>query len=58
MIESLHSQNIKVIAWVTSVVNNDSNTYQEGKQKGYFLNDGQVVKWWHGHGAFLDYTKQ
>lgn len=22
---------------------------------GYFLNHGKVVKWWHGHGAFVDF---
>lgn len=38
LINTMHQQNIRVIAWVTSVVNNDSSNYAEGKQKGYFLN--------------------
>ena len=31
MISDFHARNIRVIAWVTSMVNNDSSNYQEGK---------------------------
>ena len=51
----MHKKNIKVIAWVTSMINNDSNIFQYAKDKGYLLNNGQLVHWWHGEGAFLDY---
>ena len=40
------------ICWVTSLVNTDSSNYKEGLSKGYFLNRGETVKWWHGHGTF------
>ena len=56
LIKELHGKNIKVIAWVTSVVDTDSSNYDEGKEKGYYLNDGRKLKWWHGEGSWLDYT--
>jgi alpha-glucosidase (family GH31 glycosyl hydrolase) len=34
----------------------DSPNYKEGFDKKYYLNDGKTIKWWHGHGSFLDYT--
>ena len=34
----------------------DSEFYQEGKDKNYYLNHGKVLKWWHGKGSLLDYT--
>ena len=34
----------------------DSEFYQEGKDKDYYLNHGKVLKWWHGKGSLLDYT--
>ena len=55
-VKTLHSMNIRVICWVTSVVNVDSSNYNEGKEKGYYLNSGSTVKWWHGHGSFIDYS--
>lgn len=51
-----HSQGTRVILWATSLVNQEASNYQEAKQKGFLLNDGRLVKWWHGEGAFLDYT--
>ena len=38
------------------MVNNDSSNFNEGKEKGYYLNDGKLIKWWHGSGALLDYS--
>lgn len=55
LINRMHQQNIRVIAWVTSVINTDATNYAEAKEKGYLLNQGAPIKWWHGHGAFLDY---
>lgn len=55
-ISDMHNQTIRVIAWVTSMVNIDSSNYKEGLEKGYYLNDGKTAKWWHGVGSFIDYT--
>lgn len=62
MIDTLHSKNISVICWVTSVVDTDSSNYQEGLDNNYFLNTSRrgghvgTVNWWHGTGSFVDYT--
>lgn len=37
------------------MINNDTNIFKEASQKKYLLNNGKIAKWWHGHGAFLDY---
>ena len=37
------------------MINNDTNIFEEAKKNNYFLNNGKLAKWWHGHGAFLDY---
>lgn len=55
-VKQLHSMNIKVICWATSVVDEDAPNYKEGYDKGYYLNDGSTVKWWHGRGSFIDYS--
>ncbi len=52
----MHEKGIKVICWATSMINTDSSNYEQGFQKGYYLNKGKTVKWWHGKGSFLDYT--
>lgn len=55
MIDYLHSQGVRVIAWATSIINNDTDNYRYAKEKGYLLNNGQAIKWWHGTGGFIDY---
>ncbi len=42
--------------WATSMINNDSELYEEGVKNNYFLNKGKLVKWWHGNGAFVDFS--
>jgi len=54
-ISDMHSQNIKVIVWATSVVNKVCPEYKEGLEKKYFLNNGKTVKWWRGVGSFIDF---
>lgn len=66
MIRRLHEKGIKVILWMTSVINVESSggnyepkthaIYDEAKAKGYLCSDGKPSKWWKGEGAFLDYT--
>jgi hypothetical protein len=31
--------------WATGMIDKDSSNYEEGKQKGYYLNNGATVKW-------------
>lgn len=56
MVESFHLWGVNVICWVTSVIDTDSPNYAEGLAKGYYLNHGRTLKWWHGEGSWLDYT--
>jgi alpha-glucosidase (family GH31 glycosyl hydrolase) len=66
MIEKLHKKGIKVILWVTCMLNEENppgekepktnEIYREAKEKGYLINNGESFKWWKGKGAYLDYT--
>eukprot|EP01080_Neovahlkampfia_damariscottae_P002516 gene2516-3222_t len=55
-IDYFHNKGVKVVCWVTSMVNLDSSNYKEGYQNNFYLNNGTSVKWWRGIGSFLDYT--
>ncbi|KRX05587.1 Glycoside hydrolase, superfamily [Pseudocohnilembus persalinus] len=41
---------------MTSFINEDSSNFQEGLKNNYFMNNGTILKWWHGKGALLDYS--
>ena len=56
MVARFHELGVRVLVWATSVVDLDSPNHQEGVDKGYFLNNGTPLKWWHGWGSFIDYT--
>jgi alpha-glucosidase (family GH31 glycosyl hydrolase) len=56
LVDYLHSKDIKVISWITSTINVESSNFNEGKDKGYFLNNGKLIKWWRGNAALLDYS--
>eukprot|EP01130_Rhizamoeba_saxonica_P018183 TRINITY_DN9020_c0_g1_i2.p1 TRINITY_DN9020_c0_g1~~TRINITY_DN9020_c0_g1_i2.p1 ORF type:complete len:341 (-),score=62.34 TRINITY_DN9020_c0_g1_i2:828-1850(-) len=58
LIADMHKMDIRVILWTTSMINNDSPNYIEGKNKSYYLNDGKQIHWWHGHGSFIDYSNK
>lgn len=55
-IKGFHERNVRVMMWITSVINENASTYKEAKDAGYFLSDGRTVKWWAGRGSFIDYT--
>ena len=38
------------------MIDEDSSNYQEGLENNYFLNNGTLIRWWHGTGALLDYS--
>ena len=67
MIDDLHARGLKVILWMTCMVNTregkadapgepSEDLYAIAKEKGYLCNDGKPVKWWKGVGGFVDYT--
>lgn len=66
MIDKLHKKGVKVLLWVTAIINaknkdspdepQTSALYEEALKKGYLLREGKTSKWWKGEGAFLDIT--
>ncbi|HLN28154.1 MAG TPA: TIM-barrel domain-containing protein [Gemmataceae bacterium] len=66
MIDALHAKGIRVVLWMTNVVNttkdrsdapgDGEDLYAIGKAKGYFVNHGTPVRWWKGRGGMIDYT--
>lgn len=56
LIKELHDQNIKVILWVTSMVNVENPDYEMCVEKNYLIrtSKGNVlpIKWWHGEVVF------
>lgn len=52
----MHSNGVRVLCWMTSMIDTDSSNYLEAKTNNYCLNNGTLMKWWHGVGCLLDYT--
>ena len=50
------NRDIRVMLWASCMVNEDASNHAYAKEKGYFLNDGKVIKWWGGKGSMIDYT--
>ena len=69
LVRDMHGRNVKVVLWVTQLVNQFSfdvemggDTYQgaspnlaEGLRCGFFVNDGASYAWWKGSGAAVDF---
>jgi alpha-glucosidase (family GH31 glycosyl hydrolase) len=55
-IKAFHEKDVRVMMWITSVINENASNYEEAKKNGYFLSQGKKIKWWAGKGSFLDYT--
>ena len=68
MIDLLHARGIKVVLWLTCMINlanrqadacgSAEDLYAIGKAKGYLANGGATTEWWKGEGAFVDYTNR
>lgn len=61
MVKQLKAKGFRTTVWVTPFANLDSKAFEEGLQKGYWLQDKSrnvpmLVKWWQGVGAILDVT--
>lgn len=62
MIDSLHSRNVKVLLWITGIVNIDVQPlYDYAKDQGYFMkqlpfdSNPAVINWWKGDGSLIDW---
>ena len=61
----LQDKGYRVVLWMTSMVdshNKDTKIqeskefYQEAKDQGSLIGNGNEIKWWKGKGGFIDYT--
>ena len=69
LVGEMHAKNVKVVVWLTSLVNDASldlepggDTYDgpspnfaAGKKCGFFVNGAETYSWWKGTGAGLDF---
>ncbi|MFM1875773.1 MAG: hypothetical protein RL266_1510 [Bacteroidota bacterium] len=62
MIDSLHSRNVKVLLWITGIINIDEGAiYEYARDQGYFMKvlpfdtEPAVVNWWKGDGSLIDW---
>lgn len=62
---SLDERGIRVVLWMTSMVNSESKDtaltvspdwFQEAANRGFLTNGDFQKKWWKGRGGFIDYT--
>jgi alpha-D-xyloside xylohydrolase len=62
---SLDERGIRVVLWMTSMVNSESKDtaltassdwFQEAADRGFLTNGDFQIKWWKGKGGFIDYT--
>lgn len=66
MIAAWRKLGIRTVLWMGNVINvnedkadsagSDEDLYTYGKERGYFVNNGEAIKWWKGRGALIDYT--
>lgn len=69
MVTELHAQDIRLVLWITPLVNQSSydvemggDTYvgpspnlAEGQRCDFFVDDGNTFNWWKGRGAAVDF---
>lgn len=62
MIDSFHSRDVKVLLWITGIINIDEGAiYDYARDQGYFMkqfpwdNDPAVINWWKGDGSLIDW---
>ena len=66
MIDYFKSKDVKVLLWLTGVVNitckdtrfQKSDTYHEVVSKGYGINQSKPHAWWKGEGVHIDFTNE
>ncbi|MFC2123375.1 TIM-barrel domain-containing protein [Bacteroidota bacterium] len=61
----LQDKGYRVVLWMSSMVNSYSKDteireseqwYNNAREKGYLVSEGDQISWWKGKGGFVDYT--
>jgi alpha-glucosidase (family GH31 glycosyl hydrolase) len=69
MVDELHAENVRIVLWVTSMVNiasfdlepggdhydGQSPNFDEGERCGFFVDEAEIFNWWKGKGAAVDF---
>jgi alpha-glucosidase (family GH31 glycosyl hydrolase) len=62
MIDSFHSRDVKVLLWITGIINIDEGAiYDYARDQGYFMkvlpfdSEPAVINWWKGDGSLIDW---
>ncbi|CAF1379084.1 unnamed protein product [Rotaria magnacalcarata] len=53
MLDGFREKNVRIVLWMTSMINTDSPNYQYAQEHGYLFN--KTIKWWCGQGRLLNY---
>jgi hypothetical protein len=61
-LDELHGRSLRVLLWMTSMIDQDSSNFADALSKGYFVRDSNGnqftnLSWWHGIGGLLDYSQ-
>jgi len=69
LVSDLHARGVRVVLWITPIINSSSFDlepggdrydgasphFQQAKDCGLFVNDGETFVWWKGQGAAIDF---
>ncbi len=55
LIRDLHRDDVKVLLWITSMVNLEDPAYEHCLEQGHFVDGMEEVEWWKGVGGMIDY---
>lgn len=70
LVNDMHARNVKVVLWITSLVNEQSFDFEngggdlyegpspnleEGQRCRFFVENGETYNWWKGRGAAVDF---
>jgi alpha-glucosidase (family GH31 glycosyl hydrolase) len=72
LLGDMHAQNVRLVLWITQMVNNSSldlemggdkydgpsPNYDQGDTCKYYVNQGDTYLWWKGVGAALDFSNK
>ena len=61
LVDDLHDRDVRLILWITQMVNTDTPQWDEAVAGGYLMTadadatEPRIVEWWKGEGGLLDY---